>query len=109
MIPRAEISRYSASTSSTTKVRGATHLTIARVLRQEEREPIARQLRKHREPWLELVFPIDVEAETVDVEPSGSVPTGHPKLWKYALIHVELLAPSARFISRLRAVILQPR
>jgi hypothetical protein len=68
-------------------------LAVARVLREEERESVSRQLREHGEPWLELVFPIDVEAEALNIEPLRSVPAGHPKLWKYALIHDELPAP----------------
>jgi hypothetical protein len=82
----------------------ATDLAVTGVLGEKERESVPRQLREHRKAWLELVFPIDVETETLDVELSGSLPAGHSKLWKDALVHDELPVRSAQFVGRLCAM-----
>jgi hypothetical protein len=42
--------------------------TIAGVLSQKEREPVAGDLQEDREARLEPVFPIDLESRTVAVE-----------------------------------------
>ena len=55
------------------EVCGARDLAVSRVLREEERESVSGQPREHGETRLELVLPIDVKPETVDVGLFGSL------------------------------------
>ena len=50
------------------EIHGAANLAISGVLRQEDRLPSAAQANEQRETRLEVVLPIDGEAQTTDVE-----------------------------------------
>src|SRR2546425_3647609 len=56
------------------EIGGAANLAVTRVLGQEERQPIASQLRKHGQTGLEPVLPIHVETEALDVEGARALP-----------------------------------
>src|SRR5438034_7695323 len=72
------------------EIGGTANLAVARVLGQEERQPVASQLRKHGQTGLEPVLPIHAETEAIDVEGARALPVGHAQLREDALSHRRL-------------------
>src|SRR5213594_4379974 len=72
------------------EIGGAANLAVARMLGQEEGQPVTSQLRKHGQTGFEPVLPIHVETEAIDVEGTRALPVGHAQLREDALSHRRL-------------------
>lgn len=68
-------------------VRCPTNLAFSRMLCKKEGQPISAHLGKHRESWLEAMFPLHSETQAVLVEGTRTNPVRRSQLWCNALAH----------------------